>query len=91
MIIAINAYQNDVTFYAYQLLTPPNDVTIDELISPMIAINAYQVCKKNKSVFLKTTSRLGCGLSGWSFCSRRKQTPFLLDSSVLIIFKFWGQ
>jgi hypothetical protein len=36
-----------------------------------------------KLVFLKTTSRLGCGLSGWSFCSRQKQTPFLLDLSVL--------
>ncbi len=28
-IIAINAYQNDVTFYAYQPPPLPNDVTID--------------------------------------------------------------
>jgi hypothetical protein len=54
--IAINAYQNDVTFYAYQLLPPPNDVTIDAYQPDDIVINAYQVCKLIKSVFLKTTS-----------------------------------
>ncbi len=32
-----------------------------------------------KSVFLKTTSLSGCGLSGWSFCSRQTQISFLLD------------
>ncbi len=25
------------------------------------------------------------GLSGWSFCSRQRQTPFLLDLSVLFL------
>jgi hypothetical protein len=79
----INAYQNDVTFYAYQPLPPPNDVTIDAYQPDNIVIDAYQVCKKMKSVFLKTTSRSGCSLSGWSFCSRQKQTHFLLDLSVL--------
>ncbi len=81
--IAINAYQNDVTFYAYQPPPPPNDVTIDAYQPNDIAINAYQVCKKMKLVFLKTNSWLGCGLSGWSFHSRQKQAPFLLDLSVL--------
>jgi hypothetical protein len=38
-----------------------------------------------KSVFLKMTSRSGCGLAGWSFCSRQKHTPFLLAISVLCV------
>jgi hypothetical protein len=39
--------------------------------------------KKLKSVFLKTTSQSGCGLSGWSVRSLQKQTNFPLDLSVL--------
>jgi hypothetical protein len=39
--------------------------------------------KKLKSVFLITTSQSGCGLFGWSFCSRQKLTILLLDLSVL--------
>ncbi len=81
----INAYQNDVTFYAYQPLPPPNDVKFDAYQPKDIAINADQVWKKLKLAFLKTTSRWGCGQSGWSFCSRQKQTLFLLDLSVLFI------
>jgi hypothetical protein len=38
--IAINAYQNDVTFYAYQPPPPLNDVTIDAYQPDNIAINA---------------------------------------------------
>jgi hypothetical protein len=41
--IAINAYQNDVTFHAYHLLPPLNDVTLDAYQPKDIAINAYQV------------------------------------------------
>jgi hypothetical protein len=41
--IAINAYQNDVTFYAYQPPPPLNDVHIDVYRPEDIAINAYQV------------------------------------------------
>ncbi len=80
---SINAYQNDVTFYDYQPPPPPNDVHIDAYQPDDIAINSYQVCKKLKSVFIRTTSWPGCGLSGWSFHSCQKQTPFLLDLSVL--------
>jgi hypothetical protein len=39
----INAYQNDVTFYASQSLPPPNDVAFDAYQPDDIAINAYQV------------------------------------------------
>jgi hypothetical protein len=39
----INAYQNDVTFYAYQPLPPPNDVKFDAYQPKDIAINADQV------------------------------------------------
>jgi hypothetical protein len=39
----INAYQNDVTFYAYQPPPPPNDVAFDANQLDNIAINAYQV------------------------------------------------
>ncbi len=62
---------------------PPNDVTFDAYHPDNIAINAYQVQKKFKSVFLKTTSQSGCGLSGWSFCCCQKPFILLLDLSVL--------
>jgi hypothetical protein len=39
----INAYQNDVTFYAYQPPLLPNDVHIDAYQTKDIVINAYQV------------------------------------------------
>ncbi len=83
--IAMNAYQNDVTFYAYRPPPQLNDVAFDAYQLYDIAINAYQVWKKMKSVFLKTICQLGCGLSGWSFFSRQKQTILLLDLSVLVI------
>jgi hypothetical protein len=58
------------------------------LISPMIWRLVLIRCeKKMKSVFLKTTSRSGCGLSGWSFCSPQKQTTLLLDLSVLFFYE----
>jgi hypothetical protein len=55
----INAYQNDVTFYAYQLLPPPNDVTIDAYQPNNIAIYAYQVCKKNEIGFSQNNLLIG--------------------------------
>jgi hypothetical protein len=39
----INAYHNDVSFYAYQPPPPPNDVNIDAYQPNNIAINVYQV------------------------------------------------
>jgi hypothetical protein len=41
--IGINAYQNNVTFYAYQPPLPPNDIHFDAYQPDDIAINAYQV------------------------------------------------
>jgi hypothetical protein len=55
----INAYQNDVTFYAYQPPPPLNDVTIDAYQPKDIAINAYQVCKKNKIGFSQNDLLIG--------------------------------
>ncbi len=56
---AINAYQNDVTFYAYQPPPLPNDVTIDAYQPNDIAINAYQVCKKNEIGFSQNDLSIG--------------------------------
>ncbi len=43
-----------------------------------------RVWNKNKEIeFMQKDFFQQYGLSGWSFCSRQKQTPFLLDLSVL--------
>jgi hypothetical protein len=41
--MAINAYHNNVTFFAYQLPPLPNDVTINAYQPNKIVINDYQV------------------------------------------------
>jgi hypothetical protein len=61
--VAINNYQNDDIFYAYQ--PPPllNDVHIDAY-QPNNSDQCLSGVKKMKLVFFKTTSQSGCGLSG---------------------------
>ncbi len=58
-IIALISYQNDVTFYAYQPPPPSNDVTIDAYQPDNIAINAYQVCKKNEIGYSQNNLLIG--------------------------------
>ncbi len=89
-IIAINAYQNDVTFYAYQPPPPPNDVTIDAHQPEDIAINAYQVCKKNKISFSQNNLSIGVRSIRLEFLLPPKTNSFPVRFISLICFKLRG-